>query len=315
MFVSVFYILISIMLIYLGATWLARGSSSLVLKAGFSNLIAGFPIVALSTIFPILIVGINSTLSGQGNIAVSSVIGSNLFTICIVLGISAVLSPIKISMRIIKIYIPVLVVATILFAFLFADRQITRFEGILLLSGSAIFILSLIIMARRKKTNMALPLFGGPLVKGNTKWYFSASLIITGISLISAGSELLILGSLDFAKLLGVGGSISGITIMAAGASIPLLATSVIAARKMDGNTVIATVLTSGILNILLVLGIAAIIHPLSAIAFSTIDLFVLVGITIFLLPFLRTNYILKRDEGIFMIGLYFIYIFYLWPK
>jgi cation:H+ antiporter len=295
--------------------WLVKGNSALVLKAGFSPLLAGFPSVVLSTISPILIVAINSTLSDQGNIAVSSVIGSNLFNICVVLGISAVLLPINITMRIIKIYIPVLVSATVLFAFLFADRQITRLEGILLLSGSVIFILSLIIIARREKINIALPFFGDSLVKGNEKWHFSASLIITGISLISIGSELLILGSLDFAKILGVGGSISGITIIAAGASIPLLVTSVVAARKMDGNMVIATVLTSSILNILLVLGIAALIRPLSAIAFSTIDLFVIVGITLFLLPFLKTNYILKRDEGIFMIGMYVIYIFYLWPK
>lgn len=159
MLISVLYILISLLLLYFGANWLVKGSSSLALKAGVSPLVAGLTVVAFGTSSPELVVSVNAAISGHGNMAIGNVVGSNLFNICIILGISALVAPLKIKMQLLKIDIPVLIVTTIGFILLFADRHISRFEGVVLVSGIVLYTIMNIILARREKTLKYLPNF------------------------------------------------------------------------------------------------------------------------------------------------------------
>lgn len=315
MLISVFYILISLFLLYFGANWLVKGSSALALKAGVSPLVAGLTVVAFGTSSPELVVSINTSLAGQGNIAIGNVIGSNLFNICIILGISAVVSPLKIKMQLLKIDIPVLILVTAAFMFLFIDRHISRFEGMILVSGILVYTVANIYLARKEKNAEVLEEFNESVSPGKLKWYWSAGMVIAGIGILVAGSEFLVKGAVEIARSLGVGETIIGITIIAAGTSLPELASSIVATIRKEYDIAIGNIVGSNIFNILGIVGISSLVKPLSAIAISNIDLYVMLGVTLLLLPFFRTHYTLKRDEGFFMIALYGMYMYYLWPK
>lgn len=315
MLLPIFFIIISPILLYFGASWLIKGSSSLALKAGIAPLFAGLTLVAFGNSSPELAVSVNAALSGHGNIAIGNVIGSSLFNILIILGISALVSPLKIRMQFHKIDIPVLIVATVGFMIFFADRQISRFEGGILLFGLVIYLVLKIVLARREKGAEIDPEFEHSVQDQKIKWYWAVGIIILGIGLLVAGSELLVKGAIADARSLGVGETIVGFTIIAAATSIPLLAFSVVATIRKEYDLAIGYVVVASIFNILGTIGISAVIQPLSAIAVSNIDLYVMVGVTLLLLQFLRAKYILKRDDGIFMIGIYLIYLYYLWPK
>jgi cation:H+ antiporter len=315
MLLSITFILASLVLLYFGALWLVKGSSDLALKAGVSPLVAGLTVVAFGTSSPELVVSINAALSGHGNIAIGNVIGSNLFNICMILGIAAIVSPLRIKMKLLKIDIPVLIFTTIGFMWLFYDRHISRVEGGILFAGIIIYTLMNIILARREKSVEILEEFDRSIARSNSKWYWSAGLIVLGIGVLVAGSELLVKGAVSIARSLGVGETIIGLTIIAAGTSVPELASSIVATMKKEYDIAIGNVIGSNIFNILGILGISSIINPLSGMAISNIDLYIMLGATLMLLPFFKTQYTLKRDEGIFMIVLYLMYLYYLWPK
>jgi len=315
MFFSVFYILISLVLLYFGASWLVKGSSALALKAGISPLVTGLTVVAFGTSSPELFVSVNAALAGQGNIAIGNVVGSNMFNICIILGISAIVTPLKIKLQLLKIDIPILVITTIGFMILFADRHISRAEGGILLAGIVFYTLLNIVLARREKSKEINDEYNDSVTDGKMKWYWSTAMIILGIGVLVAGSELLVKGAVAIARSLGVGETIIGLTIIAAGTSVPELASSIVATLKKEYDIAIGNVIGSNIFNILGIIGISSIISPLTAIAISNIDMYIMLGVTLVLVPFFRSSYTLKRDEGIFMIVLYMMYMYYLWPK
>ena len=315
MLLPIFFILISLILLYLGSSWLVKGSSSLALKAGISPLVAGLTIVAFGSSSPELFVSVNAAITNHGNIAIGSVIGSNLFNICMILGISALVAPLKIRMRLLKTDILILVFTTVIFTMLFADRQINRFEGGILLMGLILYTTLKLLLARKEKNADIHIEFGKSVPDQSMKSYYSASLILLGVGVLAAGSQLLINGAVSIASLLGAGETIISLTLIASGTSIPLLVSTIVAIIKRENDIAIGTIVGSGIFNILGVIGVSSIISPLSAIAISNVDLYVMTGVTLLLLQFFRTNYILKRDDGIFMIGMYLIYLYYLWPK
>jgi cation:H+ antiporter len=315
MLLPIFFILISLILLYWGSSWLVKGSSSIALKAGISPLVAGLILVAFGNSLPQLAVSVNAALSGHGNIAIGNVMGSNLFNICIILGISALVSPIKIKMQLLKIEILIVIILAIVFMILFADRQISRVEGGILLFGLVLYMTLIITRARRDKSTEINTELEKSIPDQKMKWYWLAGMIVFGIGLLIAGSQLLVNGSLAIARSLGVGETIISLTIIAAGTSTPLLATSIYATSRKQFDIAIGNVVGASIFNILGVIGISALINPLSAIAISNIDLYLMIGASLLLLQFLKTNYSLKRDDGIFMIGMYLIYLYYLWPK
>jgi cation:H+ antiporter len=315
MLLAILYIFISLILVYLGSSWLLKGSSSLALRAGISPLVAGLTIVAFGNSSPELFVSVNAVISGYGNIVIGNLIGSNLFNISIILGISALVSPLKIKMRLIKIEILILVLTTIIFIIFFMDRQISRFEGGILLLGLILYTIFKIKLARKEKSAHDHIELGKSIPDQRMKWYLSASLILLGVGVLVGGSQLLVNGAVTIGCLLGVGETIISITMVAAGTGIPLLVSTIAATIKKENDIAIGTLIGSGIFNILGVIGVSSMINPLTAIAISNFDLFVMTGVTLLLLQFFRTKYILKRDDGIFMIGMYLIYSYYLWPK
>jgi len=315
MLLSILFVLIALTLLYFGASWLVTGSSSLAIKAGVSPLVAGLTVVAFGTSSPELVVGINTALAGQGNIAIGNIVGSNIFNICIILGISSIIAALKIKMQLLKMDIPILIITTIAFMILFNDRQISRIEGGILLSGIILYTILNIVLARREKNKEVMDEFDKSIPKSNMKWYYSAGMVVIGIGVLVAGSELLVKGAVQIARVLGVGETIISLTIIAAGTSMPELASSVVATIRKEYDIAIGNIIGSNIFNILGIIGISSLISPLSAMAISNIDLYIMLGVTLLLLPFFRTKYSLTRDEGIFMVVLYLMYLYYLWPK
>lgn len=315
MLLSILFVLIALTLLYFGASWLVTGSSSLAIKAGVSPLVAGLTVVAFGTSSPELVVGINTALAGQGNIAIGNIVGSNIFNICIILGISSIIAALKIKMQLLKMDIPILIITTIAFMILFNDRQISRIEGGILLSGIVLYTILNIVLARREKNKEVMDEFDKSIPKSNMKWYYSAGMVVIGIGVLVAGSELLVKGAVQIARVLGVGETIISLTIIAAGTSMPELASSVVATIRKEYDIAIGNIIGSNIFNILGIIGISSLISPLSAMAISNIDLYIMLGVTLLLLPFFRTKYSLTRDEGIFMVVLYLMYLYYLWPK
>jgi len=315
MLLSLFYIVAALVLLYFGATWLVKGSSELAFKVGIPPMVTGLTVVGFGTSSPELVVSVNAALSGHGNIAIGNVIGGNLFNILIILGISAIISPLKIKLQLHKIDIPVLIAVTIGFMFMFADRHISRVEGVILVIAIVLYTLLNLFFARRaKNTNKNFKPENTPTI-ANTLWYWSVGMVVLGVCILVAGSELLIKGAVFVARELGVSETVIGLTIISVGTSIPELASSVVATLKKEYDIAVGNVIGSNIFNILWILGISSLISPLSAIAISNIDLYAMIGATLLLLPFLRSSYSLKRDEGIFMIILYLMYIYYLWPR
>lgn len=294
---------------------LVKGSSALALRFGISPLVAGLTVVAFGTSAPELVVSINASISNHGNMAIGNVLGSNIFNICIILGLSSIIAPLKVKMQLLKFDIPILTIFTLIFLYFFNDRQISFWEGILFLSLLITYTIINIILSKKEKNIEVLEEFNESVKGKDQKWYFSLSLVLAGITILIVGSELLIKGAVFVARYMGVGETIISITILAAGTSLPELASSIVATIKKEYDIAIGNVIGSNIFNIVGILGISAIIKPLNAIAISNIDLYFMVGISLLLIPFLRTHYTLKRDEGIFMIFLYLAYLFYLWPK
>lgn len=309
------FVIASVVLFYFGTNWLIKSGSTLATKTGLSHFVFEFIITPLILSLPGLSVSLNSAISGHGNIAVGNIIGSNLFNICIVLGVAAFILPLSIKARFLKLEIAALVLAAMVFAILFADRQINQFEGIILVSALVLCSVLILFQAGREdKTEISedeVPLIGIP-----EKWWVPVSfLAFSGIIFIAAGSELLMLGAIRVATILGIGITIISITLISAVSGLPLLVFTILAVRKKQSDMAFAGILGSGVFNIMGIGGIVAIIHPLRSISISNIDLYVMIGLTLFLLPFLRPKYIFKRDEGIFMLGIYLVYIYYLWPK
>lgn len=315
MFISLLYIAISLVLLFFGANMLVKGSSALALRFGISPLVAGLTVVAFGTSAPELVVSINASISNHGNMAIGNVLGSNIFNICIILGLSSIIAPLKVKMQLLKFDIPILTIFTLIFLYFFNDRQISFWEGILFLSLLITYTIINIILSKKEKNIEVLEEFNESVKGKDQKWYFSLSLVLAGITILIVGSELLIKGAVFVARYMGVGETIISITILAAGTSLPELASSLVATIKKEYDIAIGNVIGSNIFNIVGIIGISAIIKPLNAIAISNIDLYFMVGISLLLIPFLRTHYTLKRDEGIFMIFLYLAYLFYLWPK
>lgn len=315
MLISVALVLISLVLLYFGAEWLVKGSSIIALQNGISPLVVGLTIVSFGTSSPELFVSLSAAMEGKGGIAVGNALGSNLFNICVILSVSALVSPLKIKMQVLKFDIPVVTGSTLLFIMLFMDRSINRWEGLLLSVILIGYILMNLFFAKKEKHKEILEEFNQEMPSTNKKWYVIAGMITAGLALLIGGSRLLVIGATDIARGLGVGETIIGITIIAAGTSMPELATSALAAFRKEYDIAVGNVIGSNIFNILGILGISALVKPISALAISNIDLIALVLATLVLYPFFRTRYTLKRDEAIFLIMMYGFYLYYLWPK
>jgi len=308
---SVLGIIAGSLLLYFGADGLVKGSASMAIRKGIAPLVIGLTIVAFGTSSPELVVSVSASIKGNMALSFGNILGSNICNIALILGIAALIRPIKVSLRVVKIDIMIMIGITLIFILMvLIGNNLTRFEGLLLFLGIIIYTFLTIKLAKKEfvKEEIETSKFKKPWV--------DIILIIGGLIILVLGANLFLQSAVEIAKILGASDMIIGLTIVAVGTSLPELATTVVAAIKKEGGISIGNIIGSNIFNILCILGIAALITPVNLTgpdALNPIDIIMLIIVSIILLPLAWTKLEISRLEGVFLLILYFGYLYYLY--
>ncbi len=307
MITSLTLLILSLVALYIGAGWLVQGSSALALKAKVSPLVIGLTIVAFGTSAPELVVSLNATLSGQGDIAIGNIVGSNIFNIGVILGVSATICPLQVKKQLLRIDIPVMLAATLLLTVLFWNGTLSRVEGFFFLAGIIVYTLFSLFYSRKHGEGPNLELEEQP-----KHWAVDTLAIIGGLAVLVCASRLLVDNAVSIAKELGMSEAVIGLTIVAAGTSMPELATSIVAAYTRKTDIARGNIVGSSLFNILAIAGSCSLVHPIEAKNVNYIDLLVMLTISVLLLPLVKSGQKISRTEGFVLILFYVIYIFWL---
>lgn len=294
-----------------GADFFVEGSSALAKKMKIPSLIVGLTIVAMGTSAPELAVSISSAMKGSNGLAVSNVIGSNLFNLLMVLGVCAAISPIMVNDNVIKRDYPISIAAMALFAVFILNGVLSRWEAVILFIGLIAYIVCSIRAARSEITDEEPPASFSPIK--------CALCIIGGAAAIVLGGQLVVDNAQSIAVAAGMSETLVGLTICAMGTSLPELVTSITASKKGENDMAVGNVIGSNIFNVLAILGISGMILPIdltlagdgSDIS-AIIDSFILLASSIAAFIFCRTVRSISRGEGITLVLVYAAYMAYI---
>ena len=309
MFLSVISFIVGIVLVILGADWLTKGASGIARRFGVSELVIGLTIVALGTSLPELVISVGSALKGSSGIALGNIVGSNIFNGLFILGVTALIAPIRFNSRMLTREIPFNLLASIVLILVSGSMLVgggkgefvTRYGGLLLLCFLAVFV----------RYTFSIPndddveALEKPMSIGKVLLF-----ILLGLAGLIFGGNIFVNGATELARVAGLSEAVIGITIVSAGSSLPELAVSVSAARKGNVGIALGNVLGSNILNIFLILGCSATITPISLDGFSFVDFYVL--LTSSLLIYIVTRFggkaVINRFEVALLVVVYVAY-------
>lgn len=309
MFTDFIFLICGFVILIYGANFLVDGGAALAHRLKVSAMVIGLTIVAFGTSAPELVVNIVSSAEGSSALALGNVLGSNIFNILAILGVTALIAPLGVKKTTTWIEIPLAVFAAVLLLFLVQGEPsgiITRTEGICLLGLFAIFLLYTFALAKYGGAG------DGEEVKiKNLSAGKSVLWIILGLIGLVAGGRLLVDGAVSIAQNLGISERIIGLTIVSIGTSLPELATSVIAARKKNTDIAIGNVVGSNLFNTFLILGTSATITPIKTPSGSVMDLFVniIAAALLFLFIFTGKGRKINRWEGGILLAVYILYL------
>lgn len=300
-------------LLVLGAEVMVRGASSLASRFGIPPVIIGLTVVAFGTSAPELAIGIRSAIDGQADIALGNIVGSNILNILLVLGLSAMITPLLVDSRIVRKEIPILIgvsVLTMVFAF---NGILSPWEGAVLFVGSLLFTMFTIFSARQDKTlanslgleddiqAQALPV--------------SLVMVLAGLAMLVLGADFLVNSAIIVAKWLGVSELLIGLTVISIGTSLPEIATTLIAAMRGLRDMAVGNVVGSCLFNLLAVAGATAVFSGDGLVvdpALIEFDLPVMLAATVACLPIFATGHLIARWEGALFFFFYIAYTTYL---
>ena len=303
-----------LVLLFFGADWLVKGAVTMALHLGLSPLIVGLTVVALGTSLPEALVSVQASLDNQGGIALGNVIGSNILNIALILGLSALIQPLKVDSHLVKADVPLLVGASFLLIVLLEDFHISRMEGALLLLGIVFYVCGNIMTVKRtspeedKIEGMEIP------EDPSKNLLRHIGLLVLGLIALAFGSSFLVSGAVDLARIWGLSEALIGLTIVSIGTGTPELATALMAAYRKTADIAIGNAVGSNLFNIMFVVGLAGLVAPMDATGINSSDLYVMFGLTILLLPTVWTGMVLDRKEGFLFVAIYVAYLYYLWP-
>ncbi|MEW6284876.1 MAG: calcium/sodium antiporter [Chloroflexota bacterium] len=301
-----------------GAEWLVRGASRLAAKVGISPLIIGLTVVAFGTSSPEMAVSVQSALAGQADIAVGNVVGSNIFNILFILGISAVITPLIVQQQLIRLDVPLMIGLSFVFYLMALDGAIGRLEGLLLFAGIIVYTIFLIRQSRRETKAVEEEYaqeFPAQSESGWKSWIINLGLVGMGLALLVLGSNWLVTSAISIARWLGLSELIIGLTIVAAGTSMPEVATSITAAVKGERDIAVGNAVGSNIFNLLSVLGLTALVAPGGvpvSLAAEAFDIPVMLAVAVLALPIFFTGNRIERWEGWLFLFYYAAYTAYL---
>ena len=311
MLLNTIFLIVGVVLLYFGADGLVRGSASLARRLKLTPLVIGLTVVAFGTSMPELVVSVGAALSGSGAIAVGNVVGSNIANIALILGVSAMICPLAVHVRVLRIDIPLMVVATLIIIVLLLDGTIGRMEGFFLLAGLVAYTV-FSVRAARRETESAQHVYEDVIPLENRPVSLSSFFVAGGLTLLVIGARLLVTGAVAIAESAGMSEAVIGLTIVAVGTSLPELATSVLAALKKEGDIAIGNIVGSNIFNLLGILGVASLSRPLTETGMSPVDLGLMLVLALALLPLARSGFRLNRWEGLFLTVVYVAFVAYL---
>ncbi len=303
-----------LVLLFFGADWLVKGAVTMALHLGLSPLIVGLTVVALGTSLPEALVSVQASLDNQGGIALGNVIGSNILNIALILGLSALIQPLKVDSHLVKADVPLLVGASFLLMVLLEDFHISRMEGALLLLGIVFYVCGNIMTVKRTSPEED-KIEGMEIPEDPSKNLFrDIGFLILGLIALAFGSSFLVSGAVDLARIWGLSEALIGLTIVSIGTGTPELATALMAAYRKTADIAIGNAVGSNLFNIMFVVGLAGLVAPMDATGIKSSDLYVMFGLTILLLPTVWTGMVLDRKEGFLFLAVYVAYLYYLWP-
>ena len=306
------YLIVGFVLLIKGADFFVEGSSSVAKKLRVPSIIIGMTIVAMGTSLPETSVSVSASIAAKNDLAISNVIGSNIFNLMVVCGICAVLCPLTVDGTTLKRDFPFsIVMAGLLMALGGIDGVVGRFDGILFLVLFVVFLLIMIYSAKKSRDNSAPE---ADEYKIMPVWK-CILYMVGGIAAIAAGGEMVVEGASNIARAFGMSENLIGMTIVALGTSLPELVTSVVAARKNELDMALGNVIGSNIFNILFVLGIASAISPVSYTNENLIDSAVLIVMSMIVLIFCLPKKRLIRWNGAAMLALYAGYTAYIFTR
>lgn len=296
-----------------GADAFVEGSSSIAKHFHVPSLIIGMTIVAMGTSLPETAVSVTASIAGSNALAVSNAVGSNIFNLMVVIGVCAVLTPVAVQKSSLKIDIPFSIVCALLLLVLGHDRMmLTRVNGLILIVLFAFFILYMIRSAQHSMNNEDSEFAAEAAEMKVMSVPKSLIFIVIGIAGITLGSDWVVDGAKTIASAFGISENLIGLTIVAFGTSLPELMTSIVAARKNEVDMALGNAVGSNIFNILMVLGIASALSPISFIQENIIDIIILVGFSFIVWLMAWTKHRLDKIEGLAMILLYAGYVVYI---
>lgn len=313
-FEIILYLVGGLIMLFIGAEGLVRGSSNLAIKIGIAPLVVGLTVVSFGTSAPELVVSLKAALLGNSTISLGNVIGSNIANIALILGVAALIRPLNVHANVIIREIPIMIAISLLLLVLLIDGEVGFIDGLILVVGLIIYLVVSVILARKEKNAEVDAEFEEGL-KSKFGIPLSIVFIIVGLGLLIFGANLFVQSAVAIAKIFNVSDAIIGLTIVAIGTSLPELITSIVASYKKETDIAIGNVVGSNVFNILGILGITALIIPISSVEMSYIDLGVMLFTAIILFPLSRTGFSISRVEGAFLLAGYVGYIYYLIPK
>jgi cation:H+ antiporter len=298
-----------------GAELLVRGASQLAARFGVSPLIIGLTVVAFGTGSPELAVGVRAALAGHADIAVGNVVGSNIFNVLFILGVSALVTPLVVHDQLIRLDVPIMILASFAVFPLALDRNIGSVDGAILVAGIIAYTALLVRLGRKQRLAARLPAIEpAGAAQGRIARLLDTFFIGAGLALLALGSDWLVTGATQIATALGVSQLVIGLTIVAAGTSLPEVATTVIAGIRGQREIAVGNVIGSNIYNILAVLGSAALLAPgglTVAPAAIRFDIPVMIAVAVACLPIFFTRGMVSRWEGAIFLAYWFAYTAY----
>lgn len=317
MILSIIGFIAGITLVLYGADALVKGATALARKFNISELVIGLTIVALGTSLPELVISVGSAIKGSSGIALGNVIGSNIFNSMLILGVTAMITPIKFSAKMLSRELPFNLLASIVLILVSGsmligggeNEEISRYSGLILLCFLAVFIRYTFSISNDSEES-------NEDIKSVSNWKI-VFYIIVGLASLIFGGKLFVSGATDVARMLGLSEAVIGITIVSAGSSLPELAVSVNAARKGNAGIALGNVLGSNILNIFFILGCSATITPISLDGFSFVDYYVLIAtsLMVYIVSRFGGKNVINRWEGAILTLGYITYTVYLITK
>lgn len=310
---EIVWLLVSLVILYFSAEGLVSGASSLAKRIGISPLVIGLTIVSVGTSAPELVVSVKAALNGQSALSIGNVLGSNFFNIGIILGLSALIYPLAVKRQLLKLDVPVMILAALLFFLFFLDSIISRIEALIFIVMFVSYTVYLLISSKKKNiktqdSDSEKEMHLEEEIRLNKHWTLDILLIGVGLLGLVYGSDLLVENAVIIAARLGMSEAMIGLTIVAAGTSMPELATSVVAAVKKRADIAIGNVVGSNIFNILLILGVAGLIQPISAPDINYVDSLFVIGISLLLWIFMKRGTRITRWQGAAFILFYLVY-------